>query len=147
MAAGRAPDLIVFYGSLMEGLTLPGKPDLGALGARRVGACTIPAALWDTGLGYPALTRAGDPAAGTVHGELWALADPSRALAPLDAFEGVRPGDDAASEYLRVRVRCLDPAGTEAWVYVWNGPLDGLERIPGGSWREHLAATGERTGS
>lgn len=147
MAAGGAPELIVFYGSLMEGLTLPGKPDLDALGATRIGPCAIPAALWDTGLGYPALTRAGDPAAGTVHGELWALADPALALPPLDAFEGVRPGDDPASEYLRVRVRCLDPAGTEAWVYVWNGPLDGLVHLPGGSWRERLTAAGERSGS
>lgn len=138
------PDLIVFYGSLMDGLTLPGKPDLAALGATRLGPCTVAAALWDTGLGYPALSRPGDPAAGVVHGELWALADPARALAALDAFEGVRPGDDAASEYLRVRVRCLAPDGAEAWVYVWNGPPDGLARIPGGSWREHLAAAGER---
>jgi len=63
------------------------------------------------------------------------LADPDAALAVLDAFEGTIPGDDVASEYLRQRVTCSDPAGVEAWIYTWNRPTDGFTRLAGGSWR------------
>lgn len=141
-AAGEAGPLrhIVFYGSLMEGLTLPGKPDLAALGAARVGPCRVRAALWDTGLGYPALTRPGDPAAGEVRGELWRLADPARALPQLDAFEGLHDGGADGSEYRRVAVRTVAPAGVEAWIYVWNGPTAGMALVEDGDWRARLAA-------
>ena len=128
--------LIVFYGSLMEGLTLAGKPDLAALGARCLSPCAFPGVLWDTGRGHPALTGLGATDAGTVHGELWELADRDAALPPLDAFEGLYDGDDDASAYLRRRVVCDDPAGVEAWIYLWNGPTSGFARLPGGSWRD-----------
>jgi len=129
------PALIVFYGSLMDGLTLTGKPDLAALAARRLEPCSFRGTLWDTGRGHPCLTALGAGHAGTVHGELWELADPDAALAVLDAFEGTIPGDDVASEYLRQRVTCSDPAGVEAWIYTWNRPTDGFTRLAGGSWR------------
>lgn len=138
------PELIVFYGSLMEGLTLAGKPDLTALGAARIDRCLVRGVLWDTGNGHPAMTRAGDPEAGVVVGELWALEEPERALAALDAFEGVVPGDDDASEYLRVRTQCLgaglQPAGVPVWIYVWNRPTAGMELVRGGDWRERVGA-------
>lgn len=141
-AGSAPPEPIVFYGSLMEGLTLAGKPDLAALRAARVGACLVRGVLWDTGNGHPCLTRAGDPEAGVVVGELWTLRDPARALAALDAFEGTVPGDDAASEYLRVRTQCLgaglQPEGVPVWIYVWNRPTDGMEMVRGGDWRTHL---------
>lgn len=124
----------------MEGLTLPGKPDLAALGVTRVGPCRVHAALWNTGLGYPALTRPGDTGAGEVHGELWELTDPESALPRLDAFEGLHDGDNDGSEYQRVAVRCAEPAGVEAWIYVWNGTTDGMTRVEDGNWRARLAA-------
>ena len=130
---------IVFYGSLMEGLTLPGKPDLAALGVTRVGPCRVQAELWDTGLGYPALTRPGDAAAGEVHGELWELADAAHALPVLDAYEGLHDGGADGAEYLRVPVPCVEPAGVEAWIYIWNGATDGMSRVTDGDWRGRLA--------
>lgn len=65
-----------------------------------------------------------------VVGELYELGDEAAALLEqLDAYEQV-PGD-----YLRVRstVACV---GREyaAWVYVWNHPTDGLERIDSGDF-------------
>ena len=126
---------IVFYGTLMDGLSLPGTPDLGELGATRVGRCRLHGALYDTGRGYPALTRAGDPAAGTVLGELWELVDPERALPDRDAYELAYPADESASEYLRLSVRCLEPAGTAAWVYVWNGSTADMKPVASGDWR------------
>ena len=131
---------IVFYGTLMEGLGLPGKPDLAALGATRVAPCRVHAALYDTGLGYPALVAAGEAAAGTVTGELWELADPERALPLLDEYESVYPADTSASEYVRLRVRCLEPAGGEAWIYAWNGSTDGMTRVADGDWRAWTGA-------
>lgn len=119
---------IVFYGSLMEGLTLPGKPDLAALGVTRVGPCRVHAALWDTGHGYPALTRPGDPAAGEVLGELWELADAARALPPLDAFEGLYDGDEEGSDYLRVAVRASSRPASR------RGCTCGTARRPGWAW-------------
>lgn len=131
--------LIVFYGSLMTGLTLQGKPDLAALGVTLVGPCRVRAELWDTGLGYPALTRPGDPAAGEVLGELWELADPGRALPVLDAFESLHDSDEAGSDYLRRAVGCVEPTGVEAWIYVWNGLTDGMSRVTDGDWRGRSA--------
>ena len=108
----------------------------------RVGPCRVRAELWDTGLGYPALTRPGSEAAGEVRGELWQLADPAAALPALDAFESLYDGDEAGSDYLRAIVRCVEPVGVEAWIYVWNGSTDGMARVAGGDWREWLAAGG-----
>ena len=136
---GAVPERIVFYGSLMEGLTLPGKPDLAALGVVRLGPCRVRARLWDTGHGYPALTEPGAAGAGEVLGELWELTDPERALPPLDAFEGLYDGDEEGSDYLRVPITCTDPAGVEAWIYVWNGPTAGMAEVAGGDWRARLA--------
>ena len=108
----------------------------------RVGPCRVRAALWDTGFGYPALTRPGDEATDEVCGELWQLADPAAALPVLDAFESLYDGDEAGSDYLRRVVRCAEPAGVEAWIYVWNGPTDGMTPVAAGDWRAWLAAGG-----
>ena len=124
----------------MQGLTLRGKPDLAALGVTRVGPCRVQAHLWDTGLGYPALTAPGCEAAGEVRGELWQLTDPDRALPVLDAFESLYAEDEGGSDYLRHRVVCLEPAGVEAWIYVWNGPTAGMTLVSDGDWRAWLVA-------
>ena len=105
----------------------------------RVGPCRVHGELWDTGLGYPALTRPGDPAAGEVLGELWELADAARALPVLDEYESLADSDAAGSEYLRSVVRCIEPAGAEAWIYLWNGSTDGMSRVTDGDWRGRLA--------
>lgn len=123
----------------MKGLTLRGKPDLAALGATPAGPCRVRATLWDTGLGFPALTDV-DAGADEVLGELWALADPAAALPVLDAFESLYAEHEAGSDYLRHRVVCVKPAGVEAWIYVWNGPTAGMTRVADGDWRAWLAA-------
>ena len=124
----------------MSGLALRGKPDLATLGVTRAGPGRVRAHLWDTGLGYPALTGPCGEAAGEVRGELWQLADPDRALPVLDAFEGLYADDQAGSDYLRHRVACVEPAGVEAWIYVWNGPTAGMTRVDDGDWRAWLIA-------
>jgi gamma-glutamylcyclotransferase (GGCT)/AIG2-like uncharacterized protein YtfP len=65
-----------------------------------------------------------------VVGELYELGGGAEPLLEqLDAYEEV-PDD-----YLRVRstVEC-EGRSIEAWVYVWNRPTDGLERIESGDF-------------
>jgi gamma-glutamylcyclotransferase (GGCT)/AIG2-like uncharacterized protein YtfP len=135
VSGAAGPRQIVFYGSLLEGLPLADKPDLAALGLGRAGPCRVPGVLYDTGEGYPALTRG----VGEVVGELWGPAgggEPDATLGAdvlrqLDAFEG--------AEYRREAASCLEPAGVAAWVYVWDRPVDGLVLITGGDWRAWIA--------
>jgi gamma-glutamylcyclotransferase (GGCT)/AIG2-like uncharacterized protein YtfP len=66
-----------------------------------------------------------------VGGELYELGEGAATLLEqLDAYEGV-PHD-----YLRVRstVEC-EGHNFEAWIYIWNRPTDGLERIESGDFR------------
>lgn len=65
---------------------------------------------------------------GEVHGELHLLGEGD--LAYYDRYEGV--------PYLYIRERITTTDGAEAWVYIWNQGLDGIE---------HIGPTWEREGS
>jgi len=122
-------ELLAVYGTLMDGQSYEGRPDVEKL-LRSRGPCRIPGRLHDLGRGYPGLV-AGDK--GEVSGELYEVADP-RTLGLLDAYE-----DD---EYERRRVRLIAPDET-AWVYVYVGDSPG-EAIDDGDWRAFLQIRGER---
>jgi gamma-glutamylcyclotransferase (GGCT)/AIG2-like uncharacterized protein YtfP len=125
-------DLLALYGTLMSPFDT-----LDELDARRhlrlIGPCRIPGRLYDVGE-WPSL-RTG---AGVAHGELFEVVSAS-VFERLDPFEDYRPGDHAASAYIRARMRLLEPEA-EAWVYVANTPLSGAVHIPSGSWRQWLAS-------
>lgn len=125
---GPSPDkpaLIAVYGTLRAPAV---RRRLGVDTLMRYrGRCRLRGFLYDLG-DYPGLV----PGGGTVAGELYALADP-RALARIDDFEDVVPGDPAASLYRRERWRMVTP-DVEAWVYVYNRPVVGRRRVPGGDW-------------
>jgi gamma-glutamylcyclotransferase (GGCT)/AIG2-like uncharacterized protein YtfP len=110
-----------------------------AAGLRRVGPCRVPGRLFDLGA-YPALRPASDPA-DRVCGELHALLDPG-VFGVLDAFEGFDPLDPVGSDYLRERVTLVEPAGVDAWIYVYNREPEPARRVPSGDWRAHLAERG-----
>lgn len=126
------------YGTLMSTAT-------GALGARMrsrlrreakiLGPATMSGRLVDLGR-YPAMTAA---ATGTdiVHGELLRLADPKRTLPWLDDYEGIGHGGQALNEYRRQVVAAWPDGGeqVDAWVYLFNRPVDGLVPIAGGRWQ------------
>ncbi len=76
----------------------------------------LPGALFDTGLGYPALRLGAGPG---VSGWVVDLAEPAAALSAMDEYEG--------SEYRRVRVGL--PGGLLCWTYVWSSPFDGLRML------------------
>jgi gamma-glutamylcyclotransferase (GGCT)/AIG2-like uncharacterized protein YtfP len=122
----EAVQYVFVYGLLRSDVGGPMQPAL-ATGARLIGRAT-----WRGRLYRVAEFPGGVPSDGDefVAGELYELGEGAGALlAQLDAYEAV-PDD-----YVRVSspVAC---AGREyaAWVYVWNRPTDGLERIESGDF-------------
>ena len=133
MNPGQATDgdWLALYGSLMRGLGA--MDELGVRDALRyVGPCVLSGQLFDLG-NYPGM-RHGD---GRIIAELYAMLD-ADALRDLDSFEGFSPATPRKSLYLRERIALLDPASTEAWVYVYNDVPDASTRIVEGDWRAHL---------
>src|SRR5262245_35660361 len=121
------------YGSL---LSTAGRP-MGArlhCEARRVGAATMQGRLYRVSW-YPGAVDSTDPAQ-RVHGEVWALDDPKRALAWLDDYEGIAPGRGETGEYRRLeRPVCLATgAQIAAWVYLYGRAVTGLAAISDGRW-------------
>jgi gamma-glutamylcyclotransferase (GGCT)/AIG2-like uncharacterized protein YtfP len=70
-----------------------------------------------------------------VHGELYRLED-ADILSILDHYEGYDPDQPATSLFVRRRISLIEPADQEAWVYWYNGPVDGKPRLPSGDWRQ-----------
>lgn len=79
----------------------------------------LPGALYDTGLGYPALRLEDGPG---VPGWVLRLRSPRNALPVLDDYEG--------EDYQRVRVTL--PDGEVCWTYQWTASTRGLRALPGG---------------
>lgn len=129
-----AGELLAVYGSLREAARAPDAPR--PTGVTTVGSCIVVGRLYDLGP-YPALVE--DPA-GRVVGDLLLVSGPA-ALAVLDAYEDCDPGDPLRSLYVRRRVRLHHPR-VDAWVYVYNRPLDGVPAVEDGDWVAHLRTRG-----
>lgn len=117
---GPLPVLLFVYGTLQPGERAW---HLLAPSARSAERTSVEGALWDTRLGYPALTLAAEALA-EVPGVVVEL-DPARAervLEQLDTYEEVHD-----SHYVRRRVVTSD--GRAAWAYDWVGPTTGFRRI------------------
>jgi gamma-glutamylcyclotransferase (GGCT)/AIG2-like uncharacterized protein YtfP len=110
------PGRLFVYGTLQ-----PGASDWWRLAPHATGEprrTALPGALYDTGLGYPALRLGEGPG---VSGWVVDLAEPAAALSTMDEYEG--------AEYRRVRVS--PPGGTHCWTYVWTNPIAGLRMLTG----------------
>lgn len=128
-------DLVFFYGTLMSGFKRQGRSRID-LALEPVGYGWIQAVLFDIGI-YPAAIPAGDS---RVRGEIHRMLEPDAVLHALDEIEGYRPGTPDASLYLRAEVPVtLDDGRVEqAWVYLYNAPLGGAQRIESGDYLEYL---------
>jgi gamma-glutamylcyclotransferase (GGCT)/AIG2-like uncharacterized protein YtfP len=126
------PHLFV-YGSLMSTARHPMGERLRAE-ARLIGAATIQGRLYRVSW-YPGAADSTDPAQ-RVHGELYALDAPARALAWLDAYEGVAPGSRKPSEYARVErpIRLASGRDVTAWVYLYQQDVSQLPLVAEGRW-------------
>jgi gamma-glutamylcyclotransferase (GGCT)/AIG2-like uncharacterized protein YtfP len=125
------------YGTLMSTAT-------GALGrgmrerlqreARLLGPASTQGRLYDLGR-YPAFVDSDDPA-DLVHGEVFALREPSKSFACLDRYEGIVPGNHGHNEYQRVErpVRLADGQEIFAWVYLYRKSVGGTPHIAAGRW-------------
>jgi gamma-glutamylcyclotransferase (GGCT)/AIG2-like uncharacterized protein YtfP len=126
------PHLFV-YGSLMSSA---GHPMGGRLRreARLVGEATIQGRLYKVSW-YPGVVASREPGE-RVHGEVYALDNPGRALAWLDAYEGLVPGNRDENEYERAERQARLASGEEitAWVYLYRKDVAGLSALPGGRW-------------
>jgi gamma-glutamylcyclotransferase (GGCT)/AIG2-like uncharacterized protein YtfP len=126
------PHLFV-YGSLMSNAGHPMGERLRRE-ARLTGKATIQARLYRISW-YPGAVASGDPDE-RVHGEVYVLEDPDRALAWLDAYEGLAPENRGENEYERAERPARLASGKEitAWVYLYRGDVAGLSALPGGRW-------------
>ena len=128
-------DLVFFYGTLMSGFKRRGRERLDSK-LQAEGRGWIPATLFDLGI-YPAAIPASD---GRVRGEVHRMLDTDTVLTVLDDIEGYRPSEPDASLYMRVEtpVTLDDGRVATAWVYFYNAPLGGAQRIESGDYLEHL---------
>ncbi len=127
------PNLFV-YGTLMS--TAASKLGRGMRArlqqeARLIGAAMIQGRLYDLGR-YPVLV-ASDGAADVVHGEVYAIADPSATLSWLDDYEGIPASDEFQRIESKVRLVSHDELVT--WVYRYQGSVIVLPRIASGRWQ------------
>lgn len=69
-------------------------------------------------------------------GELYALHDADAILAKLDDYEECSAHFPAPHEYIRTKQTVFSPAlgAVEAWTYLYNRPVHGLERIISGDF-------------
>jgi gamma-glutamylcyclotransferase (GGCT)/AIG2-like uncharacterized protein YtfP len=127
------PHLFV-YGSLMS-TARHAMGDRLRAEARLIGAATIQGRLYRVSW-YPGAAESTDPEQ-RVHGELYALDAPARALAWLDAYEGTAPGSRESGEYSRVERPVRLDSGREitAWVYLYRADVSGLLLVADGRWR------------
>ena len=72
-----------------------------------------------------------------VFGDLYTLRDPGL-LKDLDRYEGCGPDDPPPTPYLRQRHAVTVSGGSdvESWIYIYNRPVDRLQRIVSGRFSE-----------
>lgn len=128
-------DLVFFYGTLMTEFDRRRRAGIEEM-LSRVGRGSIAAALFDLGI-YPAAVPASD---GHVWGEVYLMRDAVAVLSALDRIEGYTQADADRSLYLRklTDVTFEDGSMQRAWVYFYNAPLGGAQRIPSGDYLDHV---------
>jgi gamma-glutamylcyclotransferase (GGCT)/AIG2-like uncharacterized protein YtfP len=128
-------DLVFFYGTLMAGFDRRRRAGIDRH-LTYIGRGSIQASLFDLGL-YPAAVPAPEA---VVRGELYEMADGDAVLTALDEIEGYRPTDHDRSLYVRAQaaVTLPDDSTESAWVYFYNAPLGGAQRIVSGDYLEHV---------
>ncbi|MFZ0458939.1 MAG: gamma-glutamylcyclotransferase family protein [Rhodoplanes sp.] len=76
-----------------------------------------------------------------VFGEVYRLREAADLLFKLDDYEGCGPAAAAPTQYVRTtaRITLTNETIVHAWIYVYNKPVHGLERIRSGFFLESRA--------
>ena len=129
--ASDAPQHLFVYGTLLRAYDHP-MARLLAEHADSVGEATCCGRLYQI-RHYPGLIASTDPD-DRVFGELFRLRETEGLLAKLDEYEGCGPDAPQPTLYVRVARPITLPDRTEvaAWVYLYNRPVQGLQRIASG---------------
>lgn len=129
----EAPRRLFVYGTLRRGAGHPMGDQLGRHTAS-LGPATAPGQLFDTGR-YPAAVHSSE-ADELIHGELYEIDDPDEVLIWLDEYEGYFPSNEVDSLFVRrlSLVNAQSGGALHAWMYWYNRPVDGLERITSGRY-------------
>ncbi len=119
------------YGTLMRGYPHPMADEL-ARHAAYEGRAIFRGRLYLVKT-YPGIVASADEA-DVVHGDVYALRDAAY-LQTLDRYEGCSPDDAQPHQYRRVVQQVLlGSAAVEAWVYLYNWPVEKLTRIAFGNF-------------
>jgi pyruvate carboxylase len=107
-----------------------------------VGRATTQGRLYNLGH-YPGMILSAS-AADIVTGELYRLTGSAEAMAILDRYEESAMSPDSGAEYYRTRRNVLQADGNtlEAWIYIYNRPVDEAGCIPSGDYSRFLASDG-----
>ncbi len=102
--------------------------------ASMIGRATLQGRLYDLGA-YPGVVPSEDPGE-RVQGEAYLIRNEGALLTPLDAYEGYRP-EEEGSLYRRVEAPITFAEGHQlvAWVYCYNGSIEGKHWIVDGRYR------------
>lgn len=124
-------DLLFVYGTLMRGFDHP-MARLLEDNADFLGEAQCPGQLYLV-RHYPGLVDS-DGANDQVHGHLFRLRQPTRLLAELDDYEGCGADAPPPAEYRRElrTITTADGKVQQAWVYLYNWPIDGMPSVAGG---------------
>lgn len=135
-AGDRHCEHIFFYGTLMRGFDLRRRTDIDRFLAYR-GPGTVGGCLYDLG-SYPALVSG----TGAVRGEVYRVTASGPLLKRVDEVEGCRPGDRAASIYLRCKRTAVIEDGTAVavWVYLYNRAVGSSPLIASGDYAAYRRA-------
>jgi gamma-glutamylcyclotransferase (GGCT)/AIG2-like uncharacterized protein YtfP len=131
-------DHLFVYGTLLSGAGHSMHRVL-ARGAELVGEGFFNGRLYRVGP-YPGAIPSSEPH-DRVFGEVYRLREAADLLFKLDEYEGCRPTAVAPAEYVRTtaRIALTNETIVHAWIYVYNKPIHGLERIRSGFFHESRA--------
>lgn len=138
MAGGATTTNFLFvYGTLMKGFQEDWQTKVGA---RLLGRGIINGKLYDLGEFPGAICAAGDSGE-YVKGELYQVRDAALATRILDQFEEFFPRQPHKSLFVRIiaPVTLEDGRRENAWVYVYNQPVDESRLVPSGDYRNNFA--------
>lgn len=102
--------------------------------AEWLGTARFQGLLYDIGA-YPGAVKSRNKNAKVI-GDIYRMAQPHQVLATLDDYEECAPNHPRPHEYVRTieTIELTEGSQTQAWIYLYNRPVDGLKTIVNGDY-------------